>query len=286
MLIVDAQIHRVNPVLRWATGMSKEQRLEASAELAIASMDAAGVQKAIVYADLGTIHGYHDRYPDRFVGVPTAEFAGIFSHDPKEQAWEDRDVPAEEYMHGLDADPTVVGLRVTLSSPERVAKLLTGGYTAYFDAAEQLGLPLCFWMPGSLPALHETLRSHSKLPCIIDHVGLPAPPYSMEPNPEVFRTLPDVLALAQFSNVVVKFTGVPSLSMQPYPFDDVWPCMHQLIDAFGVDRLMWGSDITRCKPLHNYRESVDFLLMTDQVSEKEKETLFSESAFRWMRWPT
>lgn len=44
-----------------------------------------------------------------------------------------------------------------------------------------------------------------------------------------------------------KFCGAPVMSEEPYPFKHVWPFLHQIIDAFRPERLMWGSDFTRMR---------------------------------------
>jgi predicted TIM-barrel fold metal-dependent hydrolase len=61
--------------------------------------------------------------------------------------------------------------------------------------------------------------------------------------------------------------------------------MRKLVDAFGADRLMWGSDFTRCKSLHTYRDSVNFFTFTDHLSDTEKEVMGAGAFRRWLGWP-
>ena len=35
------------------------------------------------------------------------------------------------------------------------------------------------------------------------------------------------------------------LSKEPYPFADVWVPIRSVLDAFGAERVMWASDISR-----------------------------------------
>jgi L-fuconolactonase len=276
MEIIDAQIHALTPATPWSESFTPEQQVEASAELAVACMNAVGVDAAIVNWMGAEVKGYLARYPGRFAGLPFGS--------PMIPA----ELPVDEYIADIAATPGMVGIRLPLTSPlddSRVELFRSGQFTPYFDAADREGLPVFVLMHGFLPELHDTIRKYENLKFVIDHVGLHTPP--VRPlTPEVLAELPDVLALATFPNVAVKFTGVPSLSSEPYPFADMWPLAHQLIDAFGVDRLMWGSDFTRCASLHSYRESVDFLLQTDEVSASEKEALFSGTIRRWLDWPT
>jgi predicted TIM-barrel fold metal-dependent hydrolase len=45
--------------------------------------------------------------------------------------------------------------------------------------------------------------------------------------------------------VSVKATGAPSYSSQSYPYADIQDHLHRIYDAFGPERMFWGTDITR-----------------------------------------
>jgi L-fuconolactonase len=98
-------------------------------------------------------------------------------------------------------------------------------------------------------------------------------------------TLPEVLALAAAPNVCIKATGVPSLSSRPYPFSDVWPAMHRVIEAFGVERVMWGSDFTRTTGHHPYGEAVGYIKDSGEFAPQEKRALLGASLRRIFDWP-
>ena len=57
--------------------------------------------------------------------------------------------------------------------------------------------------------------------------------------------LSDLLDLAKLPNVSCKATGAPSYSSAPYPFTNIHDHLHRIYDAFGPDRMFWGTDITR-----------------------------------------
>jgi L-fuconolactonase len=118
---------------------------------------------------------------------------------------------------------------------------------------------------------------------LIDHIGMYPPPH-VELVPERLDAVPELIALARYHNVAVKFTGVPALSLEEYPFADLWPAGRQILEAFGPERLMWGSDFRRLRTLHPYTEIVDFLRFTDEVSEADKRLMFSTSLRQWVDW--
>ena len=112
-----------------------------------------------------------------------------------------------------------------------------------------------------------------------------------------FRRDTNPMALARYPNVAVKLCGAPLLSAQAYPFDDVWPYLAQLFDAFGFDRVMWGSDYTRLRLADlprgerprkrglTYADSLDFLRRTDRLTIEEKRLVLGGTARRLLRLP-
>jgi hypothetical protein len=45
--------------------------------------------------------------------------------------------------------------------------------------------------------------------------------------------------------VAIKATGAPSYSSQAYPYRNIHDPLHRIFDAFGPERMFWGTDITR-----------------------------------------
>jgi predicted TIM-barrel fold metal-dependent hydrolase len=93
-----------------------------------------------------------------------------------------------------------------------------------------------------------------------------------------------VLALATFPNIVVKVTGACTLSHQPFPFDDLWEPIGRMIDAFGVDRLMWGTDWTRAVGHCSYHDAVAAFRDTDHLSDADRSALMGGTLQRVFSW--
>jgi L-fuconolactonase len=51
----------------------------------------------------------------------------------------------------------------------------------------------------------------------------------------------EVLKLAKLKRVVMKYSGVAYSSKEPYPHRDAAPLVRRVYDAFGPDRIVWGS---------------------------------------------
>ena len=76
-----------------------------------------------------------------------------------------------------------------------------------------------------------------------------------------------------------------ALARAPYPFPDLWGPIHKIVDAFGPDRVMWGSDITTCRDMNTYAEAVHYILYTDELSEADKEKILGGTLRAWLKWP-
>lgn len=72
---------------------------------------------------------------------------------------------------------------------------------------------------------------------LIDHCGRPSPEAGL--GQPAFK---DLLRLAGTGRVYVKISGYAKFAHAPYPFEDAWPFVRALVDAFTLERSMWASD--------------------------------------------
>jgi predicted TIM-barrel fold metal-dependent hydrolase len=72
---------------------------------------------------------------------------------------------------------------------------------------------------------------------LIDHLGRPTVSAGIAQPP--FAAM---LRLAKTGRVSVKISGYPKYSGQSYPFEDCWPFVRAIVDAFTPDRCIWASD--------------------------------------------
>ncbi len=95
--------------------------------------------------------------------------------------------------------------------------------------------------------------------------------------------LPELLALARYPNVAVKATGVPGYSTEPYPYRTLHPYLRRVYEAFGPERLFWGTDITRMPC--SWRQCVT--LFTEELpwlTEHDKELIMGRALCAWLDW--
>lgn len=82
-----------------------------------------------------------------------------------------------------------------------------------------------------------TLLESSGVRVLIDHCGRPDP--AAGPAQPGFRRLLD---LASTGRYFVKISGLVKCATARYPWEDSWPFVRALLEAFTPDRCMWGSD--------------------------------------------
>jgi len=291
MEIIDTQIHQPRPdklfgppdaerdhygnLLRGGKGVSDadfEVQQLLSIELAREAMDSVGVDAALLNGPLQFMDAAIARYPERFAAC---------------SSWDPAIADPEAWLREFTRDPAHLAIRLQFNP----------ALEPVYAAAEKLGVPV-FGGFRAAAAVAPIAEAHQDLTIIVDHFGLSQPPvYAQKPDP--WDELPITLALARFPNVLVKFSGAPALSLEPYPHADLWPHLHQVIDAFGPDRLMWASDFTRMRMARGdtsrigpkaqwgglYSDSVGFLRDTLEVSAADKEKIFGSTARRVLGWP-
>lgn len=255
-------------------------------EVQHAAMNAVGVTATVIAVPAGLYgrqradgfveydNGYAEeaakRYPGRFYSVG---FADPVAPD------------VDDAVADLAARPGVVGIRQRVGHGDGLDEITQGQWNLFFRSVAEHGLPVFVAAEGVLESLHQTIQRHDDVQFIIDHFGLPVPQVLPPDSGRPFDQLPSLLELAKFPNVAVKWGGAQRLSEEPYPFEDIWPHMHRVVDAFGVDRLMFASDWTVCRDLHSYGEAVFCLRDTDELSETEKAAIFAGTARRILGIP-
>ncbi|MBR0969866.1 MULTISPECIES: amidohydrolase family protein [Bradyrhizobium] len=77
----------------------------------------------------------------------------------------------------------------------------------------------------------------SSVRLVIDHCGRPSVAQGL--NGKAFQAL---LAIGRERDAHVKLSGTYKFSQQPHPYADTWPFIAALVEAFTLDRCVWGSD--------------------------------------------
>src|SRR5881296_2996155 len=146
-------------------------------------------------------------------------------------------------------------------------------------AAERAGIPVARLAANFLPKVAQVAEQHPGLKLIIDHLGRP----SGTKDDAAWGNLGDMLALAKHPNVAIKATGAPSYSSEPYPYRNIHGHLRRIYDAFGPERMFWGTDITRMPC--SWRECVT--MFTEELpwlSGRDLERVMGQAVCDWLGW--
>lgn len=120
------------------------------------------------------------------------------------------------------------------------------------------------------------------LQIVIEHLGGigrgAQPPYA---------EFQQVLALARYPNLTIKLPGFGEFCELPHPFTHIPPLVDMTLEAFGPQRIMWGSDWPPVSAREGYDNALRFpLAYLTQLSEEEKAWIFGRTAQRiWWEKP-
>lgn len=81
------------------------------------------------------------------------------------------------------------------------------------------------------------LIAASPVRLVIDHCGRPSVEHGLKQK--AFQAL---LAIGRDRDAYVKLSGWYKFSRQSDPYEDTWPFIAALVEAFTLDRCVWGSD--------------------------------------------
>ncbi len=276
MLTIDAQVHayeRDHPARPWA-GVLRGPA-EVTGEQMVAAMDAVGVDGALLVSPF-TMYQYDASYALEVYAKYPGRFGLIKPVDPADP---NVGVTIAEWA----ATKGVVGIRIMLNRDGVSTDAADPGLNRVLAVAARHSLTVNMMATGRLAQAGELAARNPATAIVIDHLGLPQPHEPPAP-PQPFADLPKLLALAAHNNVAVKITGACTLSHQPFPYPDIWDPICRIVDTFGVDRCMWGTDWTRAVALLTYRQGVDAFRVTDRLSDGDRAALFAGTLQRIYRW--
>lgn len=128
--------------------------------------------------------------------------------------------------------------------------------------------------------LEATISLVQKLPnttFVLDHIAKPN-----IKNREIKEWAEKIYMLASFNNVNCKVSGmVTEADYKNWSYQDILPYLEVILDAFGSDRLVYGSDWPVCLVAGTYQEVLEIPRMFfGKLSPDEQASIFYENALR------
>eukprot|EP00192_Tetraselmis_astigmatica_P010935 CAMPEP_0117685128 /NCGR_PEP_ID=MMETSP0804-20121206/21550_1 /TAXON_ID=1074897 /ORGANISM="Tetraselmis astigmatica, Strain CCMP880" /LENGTH=344 /DNA_ID=CAMNT_0005496331 /DNA_START=71 /DNA_END=1105 /DNA_ORIENTATION=+ len=203
-----------------------------NAELLLHSMKGPGVHGALIVQpanhkfDHSYVSSVMAKYPGRFVGClladPTEGGGGVAELER---------LATEEGYRAVRFNPYLWPEGRTMS--DNVG-------CALFKRAGELGLPVGIMtfkgLLNHIDDIEKLCQAYPQTKTILDHFGFCK---CKTPDSDEWKAL---LALAKHPQVFVKVSAFFRVSEDPYPYMDARPILRRLVDTFGSERLLWGTD--------------------------------------------
>ena len=250
-----------------------------SAETMLANMNYAQVSAAVITQEFidGLQNDYLEyvgrRWSDRFITFGMCEYRKpgflIDAQHLIRRGFKGIKLPAARLISPFVTDITEGQKssdvsRIYINTPE---------FMELFHLMEEQGIMLAIELAdgdAQVAEMEDVIRECPNLKIIIGHFGMVTRPGWMEQ-----------IKLARHENVYVESGGITWLfNDEYYPFPSAVKAIREAADEVGMEKLMWGSDYPRTITAITYRQSYDWVLKTNLLTEEEKEMFLSKNAQR------
>lgn len=154
----------------------------------------------------------------------------------------DRGTDTTAHLEGLAGEPLVVGVRHNLQGePDGLAVSAAFVTGAREVAARDWSFDACV-RAAQLPEIARLAGAVPELRMVLDHLGKPEVGTADAPVSPTMEWVRDLDDLARHPHVWCKLSGLPGEAGGDWSPEQLAPFLDAAADAFGVERLMWGSD--------------------------------------------
>ncbi len=269
MFIVDTHAHIYSPDEERYPPIEKPLRPpggKGSLEDLHAESRANGVNAACII-QTSTFYRFDNRYICDSAKAAPDWTAGVCTLDP-----DDRHSPgvlaqfAREY-----------GVRGMRSIPAADGRLDHPGVRALWKTATDQGIVINVLIgPEKADQADRMLAGFPRLQVVLDHC------LNLKAGPDLDSTLEKVLHLSQRPNLHAKLTFIPTGSVAGFPCADMHDACLKVIDAFGPERCVWGSDFPSklWTPKVSYAEHLKIFREVLPLKSAAREQILGETAKR------
>jgi len=243
-------------------------------EVILYQMDLNNIDKTVLIQHNGNYHNQYiiectRRFPGRFGAV----------------IWVDvTQLDAPEALERLSQEEGVVGVRLHPTERSPGADPL-----AIWRKAAELGIPVsCYARSAEHSADPEFQKIVEELPnltVVMEHLAGAYRPQSPESVTAPYDWYKTALTLARFPNTYIKFGGLGEFCIRPeklepaFGFEEILPLIDMAYEAFGPQRMMYGSDYPPVGRREGYRNSLQGVLkLPIWKNQEEKDWAFGKAA--------
>jgi L-fuconolactonase len=274
-MIIDAHTHVFSPDSRTYPladpNATYRPQTDGSARLLRSQMEAAGVDRAFTIT--AGFYGWdNSSVLDALEGNATWLAAGVLVDPLSADAPTQLEELVSKGVSGLRIQRHIFYHR-SLDDPASTplwAKAAELGLTVDINAThEEYG------------AVESRVRQFPQTRFILDHCGYVSAALKPQQN-----SIEPVIALARYPNVYAKLTFLPLASSEAFPFRDVHWMVRGLVDAFGPQRCLFGSNFPTAQysPHTSYAQTVELFREAIDLSEEERAWILGGTAQQLWKW--
>ena len=189
------------------------------------------------------------------------------------------DLPAQ--LERFLSHPKFRGVRHVLQDEPDVAFMLRDDFLSGIAALAQVDLAYDILIyPEHLPAARQLAARFPDQPFVLDHIAKP-----LIKDGVLSPWDRDIRLLAECPNVFCKLSGlITEADWKNWKPADIYPYLNIVMEAFGPERLMFGSDWPVCTVAGTYSQVVELVRSyCSQLSAREQADLYEGTARRFYR---
>lgn len=238
----------------------------------VADMDDAGVDEAVVvttplYGRGVRANEYTMRaietHPDRLYGVG---ILGFFQDEPDDAVAALERVTGHPRMLGVRMHAALEYAEIPTAVDRRADWILDDRLEPVWRRAGDLDTCVfVFPKAQQLPALETLAGRYPETTIVVDHMAWPDE--TTEPDAAPWT---DFAALADHDNVYVKLSSLPRSAAEPWPYADLHGYVTNLLEWFGPERLLLGSDYPWMDDWASYDDCLSWLEAVESLSRRDR----------------
>ena len=194
--------------------------------------------------------------------------------------WIDIENPSwKEQLEKFRKDPKFVGIRIMIQDMPNENIILQPNYLEAFSYFEKLDIPVdLLVLSAQLPIVVELLK-HVSIRAVIDHI---AKPDINQGSIEPWKS--QIKQIAQYPNIYCKLSGmVTEAEHYNWTTEQFIPYVQHIVNEFGLNRVMYGSDWPVCLLSASYDDVFKLLKETlpQNLTKDDEEGIFGGNALEF-----
>ena len=238
----------------------------------IDDMDAAGVDESVIVTT--PLYGRGPRateytmrsieaFPDQLWGVGLMDF---FRDDPEQVRTDLRRVVGHDRMLGVRMHACLSYAEYPTELDRTADWILDDALAPVWAEAAALDTAVfVFPKAKQLSMVAELADSHPDVQLVVDHMAFPDETTDPDEAPWT-----DFETVAEHDNVAVKVSSLPRSAADDWPYTDLHGYVRNLVEWFGPERLMLGSDYPWMDDWGGYEECLSWIETVEFLSARDR----------------